>query len=449
MFGTTPAGIEYDGQVSNEGAGGGQQRQQTGSAGGFNLNWDGSWQVATTRDSAGWYAEMRIPFSTLRYEKGGAQTWGLNIERRIRRNNELSVLAPLPRQFDINRVSLAGTLELEAPVKRIVTLSPYVLSDGFRDFTAASPTTDYSARIGGDAKVGVSQSMMLDLTVNTDFALAEVDDQQVNLTRFSLFFPEKRGFFLENAGAFTVGATRSAELFFTRRIGLTAGREVPILGGARLTGKLGNTQLGLLSIQTDDLVEVNSEAGSTTRIAPPNNFSVLRVYREYENRSRIGGIVVSRLNTSDTEDRNLTVGLDGRLGIGQDLTFDGWLGLTRTPRDETQPSAGGFSDGEYAVGAGGLYSTRLWQISAGYRQVGEAFNPEVGFVNRLAYRHGNARISHNLRTPGVPWFREFRPHISWNQFWSLDGFSESYLVHQPLCLRERRVLPAARLQRDW
>ncbi|MGQ0764183.1 MAG: DUF5916 domain-containing protein [Gemmatimonadota bacterium] len=431
VFGTTPGGIEYDGQVSNEGQGGGagQNRQQSGSASGFNLNWDGSWQVATTRDANGWYVEMRIPFSTLRYGKGGPQTWGLNIERRIRRNNELSVWAPLPRQFEISRVSLAGTLDLEAPAKRVVTVSPYVLSEGFRDFTSPVASTDYSAKIGGDAKIGLNQSLTLDLTVNTDFALAEVDDQQVNLTRFSLFFPEKRAFFLENAASFAVGASRSAELFFSRRIGLASGREVPILGGARLTGKVGKLQLGLLSIQTDDLTEEGPSSGTISRLAPRNNFSVLRLYREFTNRSRIGGIVVSRVSATDTDDRNLATGVDGRLGLGQDFTFDGWVGLTRTPLSGAVADASGWNDGEYAFGLSGLYSTRLWQISGGYREVGEAFNPEVGFVNRRAYRHGNARISHNLRTPGVSWFREFRPHVSWNQFSSLDGFSESYLVH--------------------
>ncbi|HEX6316376.1 MAG TPA: DUF5916 domain-containing protein, partial [Gemmatimonadaceae bacterium] len=418
VFGTTPAGLEYDGQFTNEG-------QQSGTASGFNLNWDGSWQVATSRDAEGWYAEMRVPFSTLRYGKGGPQTWGLNIERRIRRNNELSVWAPLPRQFEIYRVSLAGTLELNAPAKRIVTLSPYVLSEGFRDYTTLS-STDYSARAGGDAKIGLDQSLTLDLTLNTDFALAEVDDQQVNLTRFSLFFPEKRSFFLENAGTFAFGAARSAELFFSRRIGLASGREVPIRAGGRLTGKVGGLQLGLLNIQTGDLVEADPATGQPVEVSPPNNYGVLRLYREFTNRSRLGGIVVSRVNTGDNHDRNVAWGVDGRLGIGQALTLDGWLGLTRTPDAEAAP---GINDGEYAYGASGLYSTRRWQISAGYREVGEAFNPEVGFANRLAYRHGNARISHNLRTPGVPWFREFRPHISWNQFWSLDGFSESYLVH--------------------
>ena len=434
VFGTTPAGIEYDGQISNEGQGGGGGRgggrQQRGSGGGFNLNWDGSWEVATFTDELGWYAEMRIPFSTLRYDGGGEQTWGINFERSIRRNNEQSVWAPIPRQFNLYRVSMAGTLDLQAPTKRIVTVSPYVLADAFKDYTVAVPDADFGQRIGGDAKVGINQSLTLDLTVNTDFAQVEVDDQQVNLTRFSLFFPEKRAFFLENAGTFSVGSSRSAELFFSRRIGLASGIEVPIQAGARLTGRVGGLQVGVLNIQADNLSAIDLETGLRERIAPTNNFGVVRLYRELDNRTQVGGILVSRLNTSDADDYNMTYGLDGRLGIGQALTFDGWVGLTTTPLGAGEPDLRtGFNNGEYGLNGGSSYVTRDWQISAGYRQIGSDFNPEVGFVNRHEYRHVNARVLRHLRTDGVPWFREFRPHVNWNQFWSLDGFSESYQVH--------------------
>ena len=431
VFGTTPAGIEYDGQFTNEGSGGGggRGRQQAGSGGGFNLNWDGSWQVATSADERGWYAEMRIPFTTVRYGGGTAQTWGLNFERSIRRNNELSVWAPLPRQFSVYRVSLAGSLELEAPSNRIATVSPYVLTDAFKDYLVASPEVEYGAKVGGDAKFGLTPSMTLDLTVNTDFAQAEVDDQQVNLTRFSLFFPEKRAFFLENAGVFSVGAGRSAELFFSRRIGLSAGREVPIRAGARVTGRAGDFQLGFLNIQTGDLAEPDG-VGGEVQVAPDNNFGVLRAFREFDNRTRLGGILVSRLNTGRTDDYNLTYGLDGRLGIGQDLTFDGWASLTTTPLPDGVPDTrSGLNNGEYGFSVGGNYLTRDWEASLGYRQIGEEFNPEVGFVNRRDYRRANARVLYHWRTEGTPWFREFRPHASWEQFWSLGGFSESYLVH--------------------
>lgn len=427
VFGTTPAGIEYDGQFINEGAGGGGGggRQQRGSGGGFNLNWDGSWEVATTADDEGWYVEMRIPFTTLRYGDGGPQSWGVNFERRIRRNSEYSTWAPIPRQFNLYRVSLAGEIELEAPAKRTFTVSPYALTDGFKDYEVAAPDMEVGYKVGGDAKIGLNQSLTLDLTVNTDFAQAEVDDQQVNLTRFSLFFPEKRAFFLENAGTFSVGAGQSAELFFSRRIGLQSRREVPIQGGARLTGRVGDVQLGVLNIQTGDLSIPDASGGPATQVAPDNNFGVVRAFKEFDNRTRFGGIVVSRLNTGDTDDYNLTYGLDGRLGVGEALTLDGWASVTTTPGD----TGDGFNDGEYGFEGSGSFVTRDWQLSAGYRQVGEGFNPEVGFVNRRAYRHVNGRILRHLRTPNVGWFREFRPHISWDQFWSLDGFSESYVVH--------------------
>ena len=432
VFGTTPAGIEYDGQVVNQGQGGGsgQMRQQSGSGGGFNLNWDGSWGVATSTDESGWYAEMRIPFATLRYGQGGAQTWGINFERKIRRNNEQSVWSPIPRQFNLYRVSLAGTVDLEAPAKRLLTLSPYVLTDGLKDYTVANPEADFGFQVGGDAKIGLNQSLTLDLTANTDFAQAEVDDQQVNLTRFSLFFPEKRAFFLENAGTFAVGQSRAAELFFSRRIGLSGGQEVPIRAGARLTGRVGDLQVGVLNIQTGGTSAIDEETGLSEPLAPANNFSVVRAFQELGNRTRLGGIFVSRLNTDDTADRNFTFGLDGRLGVGEALTFDGWFSATETPEASALASSdGAFNGGEYGFAGSAEYVTRDWEMSAGYREIGEAMNPEVGFLNRRDYRQVNVRVLRHLRTEGTPWFREFRPHISYNQFWSLDGFMESYMVH--------------------
>ena len=294
----------------------------------------------------------------------------------------------------------------------------------------ASPEADFGVKVGGDAKLGLNQSLTLDLTVNTDFAQAEVDDQQVNLTRFSLFFPEKRAFFLENAGTFSVGSGQSAELFFSRRIGISGGQEVPIQAGARMTGKVGAVQLGVLNIQTGDLSMPDPLTGLPEQVAPDNNFGVVRAFREWENRSRIGGIFVSRLNTNSTSDYNLTYGLDGRLGIGQNLTFDSWAGLTTTPLESgTVDMRDGFNNGEYGYATTGNFVTRNWEASAGYRQLGTEFNPEVGFANRRGYRHTSGRVLYHLRTPGVDWFREFRPHVSGNSFWSLGGFNQSYFVH--------------------
>src|SRR6266540_3189706 len=239
VFTTTPAAIEYDAQVVSEGTGGGvqlpgQTSAMAGALGGFNLNWDGTWTVATSRDSAGWYAEFRIPFTTLRYGAGEQQTWGLNLVRSIRRKSEEAFWSFVPRQFSLMKISRAGTLEgLQVPSQRVLTVTPYALTGV--DLNA--PRRDEG---GGEIKYGVTQSLTLDLTYNTDFAQVEVDEQRTNLTRFPLFFPEKRPFFLENAGIFSAGTPQAVDLFFTRRIGIdTLGQPVPIVGGGRLTGRVG------------------------------------------------------------------------------------------------------------------------------------------------------------------------------------------------------------------
>jgi len=253
IFATTPAGIEYDGQVAKEGEGGGvqqtgQNRAVAGSMGGFNINWDANWTVRTSIDSLGWYAEFRIPFRTLRYAGGDRQSWGLNVGRGIRRKNEDAYWSFVPRQFNIYRLSRAGTLELhDVPVRRLGIVTPYVLGSSQRDF-ATSTSARTRQQIGGDVKYGVTPALTLDLTYNTDFAQVEVDEQRTNLTRFPLFFPEKRPFFLENAGAFSAGTPQAADLFFSRRIGIdTLGRPVQITGGGRLSGRVAGFTVGAAS----------------------------------------------------------------------------------------------------------------------------------------------------------------------------------------------------------
>ena len=421
VFATTPAGIEYDGQVTREGQGGsgGQQRQQRGAGGGFNLNWDGSWDVATTRDAEGWYAEFRIPFSTLRYGKGGAQRWGINIARNIRRRNEESFWAPVPRQFDLNRVSLAGELTgIEAPTQRLLTVTPYALGSARKDYVAGTDVAS-NAEFGADAKIGLTQGLTLDLTVNTDFAQVEVDDEQLNLSRFPLFFPEKRPFFLENAGTFAVGTPQSVEMFFSRRIGIQSGAAVPIQGGGRVTGRVGNYTVGLLSLQADELV-VSDTAGSPVLIAPPTNFAVGRLLREFGNRTRLGAMVVNRVNTDFGGEYNRTYVVDGRLGVGAPLTLDAYVARSDEPS---------VTSGAYAWGLGAAYTSRDWNITSSVREVGASFNPGAGFVPRRSYRYQAARIQRNFRFQSVDWFRELRPHLQYNEFIGLDGLSETRLIH--------------------
>jgi hypothetical protein len=422
VFGTNPSGIEYDGQVTNEGRGGGfgsgmGDRQQGGAGGGFNLNWDGNWQVATSRDDRGWYAEFRIPFSTLRYADMADPAWGLNVMRRIRRYNEESYWAPIARQYSLYRVSEAGVLRgLELPARRQVTLTPYVLQSAERDFQAGQTGFSYPTEVGADAKVQLTQGFTLDLTVNTDFAQVEVDDQQVNLTRFSLFFPEKRPFFLENAGYFQVG-TGGAELFFSRRIGIEAGSPVPIRGGARLSGRAGGFNLGLLHIQTDrDGLPVPDQVRGDA-------YSVVRVARELPSRSQIGGFFAHRAGRGLDGDWNRTWAVDGRLGLRENLIVSSFAARTETP---------GRAGRDHAFHVSSSYTSREVRALLTYREVGEDFNPEVGFVSRRDYRMYSGFLMSYHRPGGEAWswLREIRPHAMYNTFRSLEsGFEQSARVH--------------------
>ena len=248
IFGTTPAGQEYDGQVINEGGSRGSSRRSSGSggfsrgsAGGFNLNWDGAWQVQTAISDIGWSAEFAIPFRTVRYPAREFQSWGVNFQRNIRRRSEISYWAPLPRQYNLYRVSMAGQLAglaTPAGLANNLQMTPYAIGEtGVRravDGGASTMRGDYA--YGADLKYSINSGLTLDGTFNTDFAQVEVDDQQINLDRFNLFFPEKRPFFLENAGIFTVNNQSASgrrlgqtELFFSRRIGISdAGTQIPI-----------------------------------------------------------------------------------------------------------------------------------------------------------------------------------------------------------------------------
>ena len=416
IFATTPAGIEYDGQVVKEGEGGGvfqsgQTRAQSGSMGGFNLNWDATWLVATSTDSAGWYAEFRIPFSTLRYGGGSTQDWGLNFVRSIRRKNEEAFWTFIPRQFNLMRLSRAGTLRgIQVPARRVATVTPYALAQSARNFPADVRMRN-TGEFGADLKYGVTPSLTLDLTYNTDFAQVEVDEQRTNLTRFPLFFPEKRPFFLENAGVFSAGTPQAADLFFTRRIGIDAvGNPVPITGGGRLSGRMGGTTVGLLQIFTD-----------ATATADAQSYSVGRMAREFRGRSRIGGIMVQRLATDSSADVNRTYGVDGRVGVSDAWTVDWWGAKTHTPT-RTGDEYG------YSVRAG--YQTARWNNALRYLQVGEDFNPEAGFLNRSGgYRFYDVSFMRIVRKREWPWLKQWNPHANYRGYYSHDGFWQSGQVH--------------------
>ncbi len=401
VFGTNAAGTQYDAQVRDQGD------QAT--------SWDGSWEVRTSTTDAGWTAEFRIPLRTLRYGPA-PQTWGVNFFRTIQRTRERTYWAPLARIYDLGRLSSAGDLHgLDLKTPRNFKLLPYVVSSANRNFTPGA-TTDLDGAFGFDAKFGVTPSLNLDVTYNTDFAQVEVDTQQINLSRFNLRFPEKRPFFLENSGLFTIGKGSELDLFFSRRIGLDEnGSLVPITGGGRLSGKVNGVNVGVLNMQTGD-VGVN----------PANNFSILRVSRELRSRSGVGAMFVNRTATGSlarSGDWNRTWGTDARFGVGEHLTLDGFAARTETPN---------LTGRDYAYNVDSEYDDGRHRAGFEYGQTGEDFNPEVGFLEnedgyrRLALRYFETMRQEKIRAWG---FREWQPHVNYTRYDFIDGGLNNAELH--------------------
>jgi hypothetical protein len=416
LFGTNSNGMEYDAQIDNEGKGNfNQNRQQGGVIGGTNLNWDATWKVRAETGDYGWSAEFAIPFRSLRFSSGENQTWGINFQRNISKTNETAFWAELPIGFDMKRLSLAGKvtgLDLKSPGNLKVT--PYVLMQTVNDKSVDPNDTNTDFEFGADVKYSLTPSLTLDLTYNTDFAQVEVDEQQVNLDRFNLFFPEKRPFFLENAGQFTVGSPGEVDLFFSRRIGIgDDGALVPIIGGARLSGKVGQTNVGLLSMFTDDVDDFNIEQ---------NNFTVARVNHDFSrSRSSLGGIFISRSGLGDTEDDyNRVYAIDGKWGLGKKAQITGFVSKSTTP---------GIESDDHAFKLLANYDWNGWNIHAGYTEVGEGFNPEVGFLQRTAFKKPEFLIFKAHRPENWGKILEIRPHISYRGYWDFEDNLVTSFLH--------------------
>jgi hypothetical protein len=394
VFYTTPLGALTDQTYTDEGN--------------PNRDWNQIWDVRTGRFEGGWTAEIAIPFKSLRYGPGRSQTWGIQIRRGIRRKNEWTHLTVLPPASGGSqawfRVSGSATLVgLEVPpASRNLEVKPYVSARSTTDRLASPPlANDGDADVGGDFKYGITPNLTADFTYNTDFAQVEVDEQQVNLTRFALSLPEKRDFFLEGRGIFefgrgvaTAGGTADAgvapTLFYSRRIGLSRGRVIPIDVGGRLTGRAGKYSLGLLDIRTGD------EQVSAT---PVTNFAVVRVKRDILRRSNIGAIFTNRSESVTAPGSNQTYGADAAFGLYQDLSIDGYFARTSTPG----------LDGDDLSYQGRLnYNGDRYGARAEYLRIGDHFNPEVGLVRRddLARSFGSARFS--PRPQHIDWVRQFR-----------------------------------------
>jgi uncharacterized membrane protein YgcG len=435
QFYTNPLGAQADIAVTNE-------RSAT-------RDWNPIWTVRTGRFDGGWTVEMAIPFKSLRYREG-FDTWGVQLRRAIRRKNEWSHITPIPKSvagtgsLGVMRISLSATLEgLEAPApSRHLEVKPYAISGLQSDRDEDERlSNDLYGDIGLDVKYGITRSLTADFTVNTDFAQVEVDEQQVNLTRFSLRFPEKREFFLEGSGIFRFaggrgvggggggggssggggggssfgGGGEAPDLFFSRRIGLEGGEPVPIVGGGRVTGKVGAFDIGALSVQTDADAALD---------VPSTNFSVLRLRRDVFLRSSIGALFARRSHSTVTDGSNETYGLDATFAFSNETSLLGYYAETRTS---------GTDGGERSYQARLSHNGDLWGFSVEHLLVDENFNPEVGFLRRLdGFRESQLRAQYSPRPASIEAIRQLTFQTS------LD-----YLADERSNRREERDLNAS------
>jgi hypothetical protein len=407
QFAINPMGAKWDAQMSNEG-------RDT------NSNWDGIWDVATRIGDDGWYAEIEIPFKTLKFGPDAMQTWGINFQRRLRRRNENSYWSPLRRIHGLSRVSMAGTYEgLEGLTPGAnVRVKPYALAN-FNQLAGVALDKDFDA--GFDVKYGVTSGLTWDFTVNTDFSQVEADEQQVNLTRFSLFFPEKRDFFLENSGVFQFGSgntgggggatggrqnvSQDMIFFFSRQIGLSpTGDAIPLLAGTRLTGRVGDWSIGALNIQQQD-----------KGTSPATNFTALRLRRDILANSDIGVMFLNKEPSGS--DYNRGIGADVNFRFFRDLTLNFAAAKSATP-EERLPGSG---DDYYSKSSVG-YRGNVWETRGMFQTIGARFNDEMGFVPRVGVDNAEGYLGAHLRFKKYSrWLREFFPHFQIENFTRRDG----------------------------
>ena len=402
FFSTNPAGARRDLQSSNDST--------------INQEWDGVWDVRVRVEEDRWVAEFRVPFKTLRFSSAESQEWGLNMYRKIKRANEESHWAPLPRRYNMTRVSLAGTLTGLEGVRqgRNLKIKPYAKAGLTQVRSDSGLDADSEFDGGFDAKYGLTQSLTLDVTYRTDFSEVEVDQDQVNLTHFNLFFPEKREFFLENSAVFGFGSRRGSTgrgggnliPFFSRTIGLSpSGTPIPVIGGARVSGTVGGSyEVGFLSMKTESDGDVAS-----------NNFLVGRVKKNLLNNSFIGAILTSR-DSSVTGDYNRVYGADAVFQFYNRLDISGYILQSDTPGREGPSQAR-----KLAVG----WRDDDLSFSADYEKVEDDFNPEMGFIRRDDNSHYSGNFSYLPRLFGSDLIRNLTFRTSYDYWEGLTGEIET------------------------
>ncbi len=365
VFQLNPLGTQRDALITEE------QRTESGTGDG-DPGWDGVWTSEARRSHQGWTATIAIPFSTLNFMQSNTVIWGINFKRFIRRKNEEDLWSAWRRVDGAWRISQAGELRGISDIGsgRLFIVKPYGLT-GFSHFppsaagTGFTPGTSPLYTGGVDVKLGLRSNLVANLTANTDFADADVDTQRFNLTPYKLFFPEKRQFFLENAGVFNFPLGGDVDsLFFSRQIGIDpiTGQEVPINGGAKVTGSIGKFELGIMDVDT--------------RHSGPNpyaNFAVVRVKRALWGGSYIGVMGIDKRSGNPLDSFNQTEGADTRLVFFKDLAVGAFAAQTRTP---------GFSSGQTDFGGSFHYQSNWLELIGDHRRIGPHFNPEVGFLER-------------------------------------------------------------------
>ena len=403
VFQTNPEGARGDRQIANEG------RE-------INRSWDAVWRVETERIEGGWTLEMEIPFRALRFDPANDR-WGINFGRLLRRNNESSYWAPIPRAYSFNRLSLAGDLNglPNAAGGRDLRVKPFALGGSVRE--TGGSNFSRQTEVGVDVKYRLTEGLTLDVTANPDFAQVEVDEQRVNLTQFSLFFQEKREFFQENSGLFYVGdAARNTRttltprrdedllLFFSRRIGISDDRRaVPIDGGVRITGQAAGLVVGGMWMRT-------GEVGGS----PGNDYGVLRLRKNVLEGSDIGAIVMVRDAVGDETSYNRVYGGDAFIRFPGEIDWSSYIVGSDSPA---------FDDGQYAWRTSLHREGNFHHIKFGAMELGEGFTNDLGFFRRTGVRKyfidwGVRPRPESLRTFGV---REIHPHITWNFYEDLEG----------------------------
>lgn len=389
-FAVNPLGTQQDALITDEGKD-------------INLSWDGAWISAGQTDASGYVVEIAIPLATLRFSEG-IESWGLNFARTIRRKNEQNLWSSWQREYGLERVSQAGELTGLEGIKRrrLYEIKPYA-TGGWRQGVPLVGAPGFDAGINGKvglevAKIGITPSLTAEFTANPDFGQAEIDNQVVNLTRFSVFFPEKRDFFLENSGIFLFGREEENQAFFTRRIGLTDdGAPVPIDYGAKVTGRIGPYNVGFLQVQTRKL----GETASLFRI-PRDQFTVLRLKRDVLKRSYIGGIFVNRQGATSVggSEYNRVAGVDSEFNLTDHYKATAfWMG-SFTPGVRSSYGSSRLQS---------IFENDLYRFITVYEDIGSNFNPEVGFIERNAIHQYFGQFAYKPRP-------KFIPHVQQMEF---------------------------------